>query len=379
MKKVAVIHPDLCIGGAERLMIDLTHAVMKYNYETTVWTSHYNPKNAFPDTNDLTIKVHGSIIPRGIRGFGHVFFALLANFYLTICAIISGADVYIIDQIAAFIPLIKLFRKNAKIVFYCHHPDLVQGSHASILRKLYRLPFDWIEIFGTKRADLIYVNSKYTAEVTEKYLGIKNTKVLYPCVDVSQKIKRYPSVTPLYVSLNRYEKKKDHALAVRALSEIIGELPEAKLVIAGGYNSAVRDNVDDYAALEKLRDELGLGDKVELLKSISDAKKLELLSTATALLYTPQNEHFGIVPLEAQVIGTPVIACNSGGPRETCAVDGCFLCDPAPGNFASAMIESFTKPANPAVLIENAKKFGFEEFSKIARADVAALLEEPKL
>lgn len=39
------------------------------------------------------------------------------------------------------------------------------------------------------------------------------------------------------------------------------------------------------------------------------------------LLYTPANEHFGIVPLEAGLLGTPVIACDSGGPLET-IVDG---------------------------------------------------------
>ena len=53
------------------------------------------------------------------------------------------------------------------------------------------------------------------------------------------------------------------------------------------------------------------------LLSIPASLKTELLSKARLLLYTPSNEHFGIVPLEAMLSCTPVLAINSGGPLET--------------------------------------------------------------
>ena len=53
------------------------------------------------------------------------------------------------------------------------------------------------------------------------------------------------------------------------------------------------------------------------LLSIPAQLKASLLHTAKLLVYTPSNEHFGIVPLEAMQVGVPVLAANSGGPLET--------------------------------------------------------------
>ena len=56
--------------------------------------------------------------------------------------------------------------------------------------------------------------------------------------------------------------------------------------------------------------------------SPTDEQKMELLYSSNALLYTPPNEHFGIVPLEGMYCGLPVIALDSGGPVETVTRDG---------------------------------------------------------
>lgn len=57
-----------------------------------------------------------------------------------------------------------------------------------------------------------------------------------------------------------------------------------------------------------------------------------------ALLYTPHNEHFGIVPIEAMYLECPVIAVNAGGPKETVVDDRTgFLCEQTSAAFAEAM------------------------------------------
>jgi hypothetical protein len=70
---------------------------------------------------------------------------------------------------------------------------------------------------------------------------------------------------------------------------------------------------------------------VSFLPCVSAEQKAKLLSDCLCVLYTPENEHFGIVPLEAMAAGKPVLACKSGGPVESIIdrVTG-FTCEACP-------------------------------------------------
>lgn len=110
------------------------------------------------------------------------------------------------------------------------------------------------------------------------------------------------------------------------------------LIMAGGYDPQSTINAIYYDKLVDLTKEKELSHKIIFLKSPSDYWKAELLLCCDCLVYTPVNEHFGIVPLEAMSAAKPVIACNSGGPCETVhnGVTG-FLCQPNGGSLAECM------------------------------------------
>ena len=102
---------------------------------------------------------------------------------------------------------------------------------------------------------------------------------------------------------------------------------------SGGYDSRERENVECHEELVSLAEGLGLQaataknivsassipDSIDVLflLSVPTSMKYNLLDSAELLIYTPSNEHFGIVPLEAMLAGVPVLAANSGGPLET--------------------------------------------------------------
>lgn len=173
--------------------------------------------------------------------------------------------------------------------------------------------------------------------------------VLYPSLSTvifDREGKQPPSLpllsptTFLFLSINRYERKKNLDLAIHSFARLTAaERAGCHLILAGGYDPRVQENIDYYAELEQLAISLDLGPGlVTLLRSPSDAEKVWLLGRADCLLYTPSGEHFGIVPLEAMYCRTPVLAVNNGGPRET-VVDGVtgWLRDPTSESFGGAL------------------------------------------
>jgi len=95
--------------------------------------------------------------------------------------------------------------------------------------------------------------------------------------------------------------------------------------LTGGYDERVEENKEYHLELEGLALHLGVKDHVTFMRSFTDDEKIVLLRQATCLLYTPSNEHFGIVPVEAMFMKCPVIACKSGGPLETVKDQVCVL------------------------------------------------------
>jgi glycosyltransferase involved in cell wall biosynthesis len=152
--------------------------------------------------------------------------------------------------------------------------------------------------------------SESTAEdLTARGVDPRDVRVIYNGVD-SAFFTPAPgtrSPTPLFVYLGRLKRYKGVDTVMRAFARLAR--PDAVLEIAG--------KGDDEPRLRRLAASLDLGERVRFLGFISEEEKLALLRRAWALALASPKEGWGITNLEAAACGTPVVASNSPGIRES--------------------------------------------------------------
>ncbi|OMO74751.1 Glycosyl transferase, family 1 [Corchorus capsularis] len=376
---IAIIHPDLGIGGAERLIVDAAVELASHGHNVHIFTAHHDKNRCFEETRAgiFPVTVYGDFLPRHIFYRLHAVCAYLRCIFVALCVLFMwpSFDVILADQVSVVIPLLKL-KKSSKVVFYCHFPDLLLAQHTTFLRRIYRKPIDFVEELTTGMADLILVNSKFTASTfakTFKHLHARGIRpdVLYPAVNVDQ-FEVPHSYKLNFLSINRFERKKNIELAISAFSALYtldgicqsSNLADASLTIAGGYDKRLRENVEYLEELKSLAEREGVADRVNFVTSCSTAERNSLLAQCLCVLYTPTDEHFGIVPIEAMAAHKPVIACNSGGPVESIKNgETGFLCNPSPKDFALAMAKLIQDPQMAKRMGEQARQHVNESFS----------------
>jgi alpha-1,3/alpha-1,6-mannosyltransferase len=158
---IAFVHPDLGIGGAERLVVDAALGLIAKGHSVQVFTSHHDIAHCFPETNtDMKVTVLGDWLPRSLFGKGHIFFAMLRSIYLAFILWFFRYrfDAIIVDQMSYSIIILR--ELCSKVIFYCHFPDKLLSKKSGMLKTLYRLPFDFIEEITTRIYIVMYRASR---------------------------------------------------------------------------------------------------------------------------------------------------------------------------------------------------------------------------
>ncbi|MFH0737216.1 MAG: glycosyltransferase family 4 protein [Candidatus Micrarchaeota archaeon] len=174
-----------------------------------------------------------------------------------------------------------------------------------------------LAVFGTYTEDLMlrpYHNLK-TITISDstkadlRALGFKDVGIVSCATGIRAPQDPVKESRPTLLYLGRITKAKRVDHAIRAFQLIRSELPDAQLWIAGAGSQEPR--------LKRLSTDLGLEKSVRFFGRVSEEEKARLMASAHLLLFPAVREGWGIVVLEANACGTPVLGYDVPGVRDS--------------------------------------------------------------
>ncbi len=350
--RVAFVHEHLVKrGGAEKVLKDLLTIWPKADVFSLVSDPEF-VSEFFGD-----IKIKNSFIQK------MPFSKTKYNWYLALDAMaiekldFSGYDLVISNNHSFSKGIIT--RGKTRHICYCHTPTrwiwLDPSEH--IERSNYPFFIKWFipglikklkkwDYSAAQRPDIMVGNSKNVKKRIKKYYN-RDSYVIWPAIDTEffkpTNLKRQD----YYFYISRLEPHKKPDLAVEAFNRL-----GLKLKVAG--NGSMMDKLKEMAK-----------DNIEFLGEVSQDDLKKLFQSAQAVIF-PQEEDFGLVPLEAQACGTPVIAYGKGGALETVieGKTGVFFNEDKAPSLVNAVRGFNSEKFSKTIIRKNAEKFSFNEFKK---------------
>lgn len=226
------------------------------------------------------------------------------------------------------------------------YPRLMKAYIASYLSKL-RV---WDRL-AADRVDHFIANSETVRRRIQKYYR-RDATVIYPPVDV-QKFSVVQRHEPFYLTGGRLVPYKRFDLTVQAFTRLRMPL---KLFGVGPELSRLKAMA---------------GPTIEFLGKVPDTELWMLMAKAAAFVH-PQEEDFGITPVESMASGRPVIAFNKGGAAETVVAGktGVFFDEQSWEALSDAVIRFKPDDYDPVAIRKHAERFSGERFAAEIRSFV---------
>jgi glycosyltransferase involved in cell wall biosynthesis len=347
---VAIVHDYLNQhGGAERVVLEL--AAMWP--DAPIYTSLYRPASTLPEFERCDIRtswIDRLPVDRGFRNLAPLYpaaFRSLGTFEQDL----------VISSSSGWAHGIRTALETTHVV-YCYAPArwlyhsekyLGRSSRQALLTPWKGALRRW-DRAAAKRADTYIAISKNVRERIRAAYGI-DAEVVYPPVDVERFTPRPRGERMLVVS---------RLLPYKRVDLVVDAATRAGLGL---------DIVGIGPALDDLRDRAG--PSVTFHGRLDDVAVTELMEGCRAVCL-PGAEDFGIVPVEANAAGKPVVAFAAGGALETVqdGVTGAFFDEPTGDSLLAAIRRADGIETGAEVIAETARRFSRAAFRKAFLAAV---------
>lgn len=252
--------------------------------------------------------------------------------------------------------------KKTKVICYCHTPPrFLYGFKTGMDWQKYwpvriygKVISHFLRIFdyhSAQKVDVWIANSQNVSNRIKKYYG-KDSVVVYPPIDIKKITGTAKGVkkTNSFLIVSRLVGAKGLVEAILAANDL--HIPLQIVGKADGFTSVETE-------LKKKA-----GDNVTFLGRVTDQKLWKLYAEAKGFIALARDEDFGMTVVEAQAAGTPVIAFNGGGFKESVVPGktGLLIADTDSDTIEKAL-KSFQKTKWSAIeLKKNAERFSRERF-----------------
>lgn len=287
----------------------------------------------------------------------------------------TEADVVVFHSVPTpyWTVLLRRFTSDVAYIWYAHDPNSYLNLPGKIkdvplpIRSVVRVGFPVVRRFDRYTIgtclDCVIANSEFTKEIIQDTYGIHPT-VVYPGIDVDQFTHQSVPTERFLFTVGQLNQYKNFDVLIRAMSRLDQQLAEPPRLLIGGTGPH-RAELEDFVELH------GVDELVKFVGLLSDAEVAKFYSKAIATIYLPENEPFGLVPIEAMAAGTPVVGVDSGGIRETVAdgETGLLVPECSETNIAQAITELITDP-------ERCKDMGIEASQRmVSRFSIENMVE----
>ena len=305
--KVALIHDFLTeYGGAERVL----EALVKMYPSAVVYTAYVDRRKFGKNGRYLTDSVIISSVFQKIIFFKKLIspmrvFAPLVFRHFNLDdfdLVISSTNTYFAKAVVV---------RNGLHICYCHTPPRYLYGYPTarnwkkslvgrLIGELMNFALRQVDFSVSQKPNVMIANSKEVQARIKKFYR-RDSVVVYPPVEVGDY--QVKSGGSYYLVVSRLARAKRVDLAILAAKRL-----KIKLKVVG---TGV-----ELDSLKKIA-----GSDTEFLGFVPDKNLWEIYAQAKAFLFTAEEEDFGMTPVEAMLMGRPVIALNQGGVKET-VVDG---------------------------------------------------------
>ncbi len=355
--RFALVHDWLAVhGGAEEVLREIASM-----YDGPVITSQFNPRR-FLWLEEREVRISFvQYLPLSLAR--HFIYAPLMPFVYRRFDL-SDFDVVLGDshsfahgvRRAPGALHINYFHTTARSLWLPEIDERAKGALRSLLVPMMKR----LDLEAAKRPDVLFANSRTTADRVRKFYGREVERVIYPPVSLEKflRIERAGDDEG-YLMWGRLIPYKRFDLAIEA-AKALG----FKLNVAGA------------GPHERRLKELAAGVRgVTFHGRLSDEDLASLMSRSRAVIF-PCYEDFGIVPVEAMAAGLPVVALGAGGASEVVLPECGVLFREQTAEALCAAVQEFERRSfDVNTLRSNAARFDREVFRTEYRAGVEEAIE----